>query len=715
MENHFFLDWATMALSLFNTIVLLWLGGTVILNADRRRLGIWLAAGGMVVGGAFFVSHSAILGLDWNRFSRGLRFWLYLGLGPAVGMPLAWYLVTLWYTGFWNDRATDLYRRQRFGLAGVLLLGVAGLAAVIAYANPFPERFSLLPVRFLVERLGGFSLLMAGYGLYLLLCMGFSLDALLRPGPTAREMAELARQRARRWLVGATIIFLMVSLLIIVVLLWLLFNVRQGGIYHITDAVLLDLERFDLLISLLIALGVSVLGQAVVSYEIFTGKTLPRGGLRRQWRRMLLLAAGYGGLVSGALTLESRPVYSVLLATLLLIAFFVLLNWRSYTEREQYMAQLRPFVAGRGLYDNLLAPAAPPEVDVRTPFYTLCRDVLGVRRAYLVPWGPLAPLAGAPLAYPQQREISLPPLHELTARFPSPQTLRVAVEAEQYAGAVWALALWSERGVSGFLLLGEKRDGGLFTQEEMEIARASGERLLDTRAGAEMGRRLLGLQRRQLAESQILDRRTRRTLHDEVLPQIHAALLALENRPDVEEITALLTAVHHQISDLLHDIPPAITPAVARLGVLEALRRAIDEELGQAFDRVAWEVPAEVAEQARALPALMAEVLFYAAREAIRNAARHGRAKGQPLHLRVAGRWSESGLALLIEDDGVGLAPGADGGRGLALHSTMLAVVGGTLATESVPGQYTRVRLLLPEGRQEEHPGSVEQSRARSR
>jgi len=46
----------------------------------------------------------------------------------------------------------------------------------------------------------------------------------------------------------------------------------------------------------------------------------------------------------------------------------------------------------------------------------------------------------------------------------------------QAGGAVWAVPLWSERGLIGALLLGEKRDGGLYTQEEIEIARATGER-----------------------------------------------------------------------------------------------------------------------------------------------------------------------------------------------------------------------------------------------
>jgi len=54
---------------------------------------------------------------------------------------------------------------------------------------------------------------------------------------------------------------------------------------------------------------------------------------------------------------------------------------------------------------------------------------------------------------------------------------------------VWAIPLWSERGLIGILLLGEKVNGGLYTQEEIEIARASGERLIDTRASAELGHR----------------------------------------------------------------------------------------------------------------------------------------------------------------------------------------------------------------------------------
>jgi signal transduction histidine kinase len=71
------------------------------------------------------------------------------------------------------------------------------------------------------------------------------------------------------------------------------------------------------------------------------------------------------------------------------------------------------------------------------------------------------------------------------------------------------------------------------------------------------------------------------------------------------------------------------------------------------------------------------------------------------LQLQVSVLWRE-GLKIVIEDDGVGVdgtqALSRGAGQGLALHSTMMAVVGGTLTIESAPGAYTRVSLTLPEG-----------------
>jgi signal transduction histidine kinase len=170
-----------------------------------------------------------------------------------------------------------------------------------------------------------------------------------------------------------------------------------------------------------------------------------------------------------------------------------------------------------------------------------------------------------------------------------------------------------------------------------------------------------------------------------------------------DEVLEQLAAVHRRLSDLLREMPAAAAPEVARRGLIGALRQVVDDEWGSTFDQVAWEVePAAEDELARLTP-LTAEVLFYAAREAIRNAARHGSDQDadQPLRLWIGVAGGE-GLELVIEDDGRGLErvgpSSAKGGQGLALHNTMMAVLGGTLAVESQPGEYTRVRLTLPGG-----------------
>ena len=144
-----------------------------------------------------------------------------------------------------------------------------------------------------------------------------------------------------------------------------------------------------------------------------------------------------------------------------------------------------------------------------------------------------------------------------------------------------------------------------------------------------------------------------------------------------------------------------------------------------AFDEITFQVDPQTEARVQGIPSLTAEVLFYAAREAIRNAARHGRNEefDRPLHLHIEVSWHPAALAptdnfkpgsptapevsmehgeieIAIKDNGVGMrstsGPTGGSGQGLAFHSTMMAVVGGTLAVESVSNVYTHVSLILP-------------------
>jgi signal transduction histidine kinase len=95
---------------------------------------------------------------------------------------------------------------------------------------------------------------------------------------------------------------------------------------------------------------------------------------------------------------------------------------------------------------------------------------------------------------------------------------------------------------------------------------------------------------------------------------------------------------------------------------------------------------------------LATETLYYAAREIVRNAAKYARPAGEtaPLRLLVAAAVEDGRLALAIEDNGRGAARTAGQGHGLELHSTLMAIAGGSLSIEASPGQMTRVCLLMP-------------------
>lgn len=696
------LTWALVAVSLFNTILMLWLAFSLWLNAQRRSAGVVVAVLGFCLGSGLFISHSAVLLSGELQLTRSNTLWLAVAMVPALLLPYVWYVVLLWYGGYWAPGARALRRRHRPWISIdslVVLLGFVCLALLGAPFLPFPPGITqaIGPARELIKApLLGIPLVALGYPLYVLLCVLLSLDALWRPALEDQALGNVARSKARPWLVGATALLLAVAGMVAAAVVWTITNTKEQGYYILTPDRLEVIGRFDLLTIVLVAAVILLVGQAMTSYELFTGRILPRRGLARQWKRAIFLAASYGVLMGGALVWGLEPVYAILLTALLMTAFFSLLGWRAYGDWEQAMRQLRPLVASQRYYDALVVPSpgAPLPPD---QFRALCENVLGTDVAYLVPAGPTAAFV-QPQAYPAKAGALVPSLGALVETALTDASLVIQIDPGQYAGATWAVPLWRERGLIGVLLIGPRRDGGLYAQEEIEIARATGERLVDGAASLELSQRLMRLQRERMAAMQVLDQQTRRVLHDEVLPFIHTAMLALASGEPPDAVQVHLSDAHRQVSALLQQLPPTVAPEIARLGLVGALRRAVDLEFGTAFASVTWRVEEGTAERAAALGTLAAETLFHATREVVRNAAKHARRAGEPSDLRLdlSIQVVDGQLQITVEDNGPGLSHESAAGQGLALHSTLMAIVGGALSLESVPGRMTRARLALP-------------------
>jgi signal transduction histidine kinase len=693
-----------LTLSLFNIVILLWLGMTVLLYAAKRTSAVWLAGLGLVAGALFFVSHTAFVVQAATGAPPALTTWWPVGWMSLIYAPYAWYLAILWHVGYWSEGADELRRRHRLPLGIVTALAL-GLLAIFITARPMYGGMVLTGRYFVTTPLFlGMPLLVLVYPVFVFLCIGLSFEALMRPGAVARPVQQPARLRARPWLITATISLLGVSVLMLLMLLFLLLYAGRQSMSAILDQPLVEAYWLDIIISLAITAAVVSTGQAVVAYEIFTGRTLPRRGLRRQWHEALVLAGGFSAAVSVSFAGGLHPIYTALIATVLLALVFSLLGWRAHLEHQRSMEQLRPFAASEHSFEALLGADASEPSHMPVQFAILCRDVLASRTAYLLPAGGLSTLIGRPLTYPENVVVSFD-LASLLDHFATGEAAALALDPTRYQGAIWAVPLWGAQGLVGVFLLGEKSGGGLYSQEEIEIARSGGERLLDTLAVVNLARRLMLLQRQRYVETQVIDQQSRRALHDEVLPSLHSAMLSLRGAGLDDRATADALAqlgdTHRRISALLREMPAGRPSQVAELGLLGALRKAVSDESARDFHQVNWRVEPEAEERARTLPPLAADIAFYAAQEAMRNAARHGRGDDptRPLCLTVEAAWRD-GLELRISDDGVGTegvlhTPAA--GHGLALHSTLLAVIGGSLEVSDRPGAGTTATVSLPD------------------
>ncbi len=691
------IDWLVRTVSFFNTILLFWLGLMVILSGNRKSIGTWMVGGGLLVGTVFFVSHSMIMGGDISRYSFGLNFWWMVSWIPAVAAPLAWYGAMLWYAGF-DWRKAHPHRKY---LVVIFFLVLVMTVQVVIW-NPIPS-YSLMMSRLFPQiesNIIGLPLIVFTYLVLSVLCYMLPLDLLGRNLFNDRPLAAAAFRKARLWLMMASVALLLASLVMVWTALWILESQPTPSLTRPEDV--LNVKRLDLIVSGLVGVGVIILGRAIVAYEVFTGVPLPRNRFSRQWRSTVILAGAYASVVSFGITIHLPLLYIVMTVTLLFILFYSLYSWRSYIERDTIISGVRPLLTSGDIFSQVIDSEHVNFDGPENFFSTLCQDILSVPTAAIRPAPWVAPLVKDALVFnPFKKpfDYSLPEGGFELFNKDGPYIL-----PGEGQGVVWMVSLWRKSDLIGVLFLGEKADGNPFTEEEIDIAQLGGERLLDMLAGTEMARVAIALLQERLSEMTVLEAKSRRVLHDDILPEIHTAVLRLraESMPgNVESVVASLSKTHHMISDLIRNSPPTVPERLSTQGLITVIKNFVESDYKQSFSTVFWEITPDVDQHFADLTDVSREVIYFAVQELLRNAAKYanGGNLDHPVQLWIRFMLADRQMIIEVQDDGVGLSESvqvSSGGNGLRFHAAMLAVVGGRLEINSQIDEGTTATIKLP-------------------
>lgn len=200
---------------------------------------------------------------------------------------------------------------------------------------------------------------------------------------------------------------------------------------------------------------------------------------------------------------------------------------------------------------------------------------------------------------------------------------------------------------------------------------------------------------RALAEALAEERRRfARDLHDGMAQDLafivqHGSELAARPGADAG-LADIVTAARRALDDARDAITALVRP------VDEPFAHALARAAAEVADREGITVRIELGHELE-LPAPARASLLRIVREAITNAARHGRAQIVSVSL---GPRPGDGLQCNIADDGVGFDPASldDGSdrRGIAGMRERAVALGGTLSIRSRPGVGSEVGVILP-------------------
>jgi len=169
----------------------------------------------------------------------------------------------------------------------------------------------------------------------------------------------------------------------------------------------------------------------------------------------------------------------------------------------------------------------------------------------------------------------------------------------------------------------------------------------------------------------------------------------------------MISNAHRRLAAMMRATAPGAPHRLEHDGLINAIQTMLEQDFQNAFDEIDWCVAAETAEHIdEVISPAIAELIFAAVQEALRNAARHARGTDIHRHLRLTfkARWqaADPNLEIVVADNGIGIASASSSttgtGGGLLTHSALLAIAGGNLTIQSTPGEGVTVRIVLPVG-----------------
>jgi signal transduction histidine kinase len=514
-----------------------------------------------------------------------------------------------------------------------------------------------------------------------------------------------------------------------------------------------NLILIDIYATTCVSLIVLLIGYSIVRYGILIERPLAHRGFFEQWRGTVIGSTTLALFIAFLVVLTHSSLGALLLIASITTGIYALFTWSSYSAHDRYIALLRPFLYSTSARHWLNTDLQKTEKSMEALFSHLCKDVLEVQCARLVVLaGPvkrnfsyrwfavdmpednneLQPLA---LQESQRQgvERKLPETMKVRERWfnsieqqEGVYTYRINAKVQDVPMICWVLPIYDELGLVAKFYLGPREDRAVFTNEDMDLALVCGQRILSTLRDHEAMLAVADLLRRRIVDVKLLGAQQRRVLHDEILPLLHLALLRLETvRPftvpdeqkateeaenetqirvekSLNEAITGISGAHRQLAAMMRAMSVGAPHRLERDGLMYAIRKMLEQDFQQSFDVVEWRVTSETAQRIDELvsPAI-AELIFAAVQEALRNAARH--ARGSDVHRRITltvEASCDTDLVVSVYDNGIGIislnSATTGTGGGLLTHSALLAIAGGSLLVKTMVGGGVSVRIALP-------------------